>query len=303
MFRNIQSCFLAILLACILINPDVSAKITSVTTEESEQTFAVFSDVGQFQPHLGYLMSSLKRSNIKDIVMAGDNVYEHGLGHQIVWNTWRENFNFFGVAIGNHHQGYQQAINFFKLPGEYYTRIRKDIRIIVLNSDNMNNVDQQAVFLEHVLKNAVEKFVFVTFHHSPVTISRKHDWKEREQFANKILPILLRYKQKITAVFVGHDHQSSLYQVNGLLFILAASAYQNRESYYSNYVDNDRGINVKTLWNYLSGRMWLKVTTNSKNGSVLFSFIEIDKKIVECSFSLPPGQHPRKVIINQDCWE
>ena len=231
--------------------------------------------------------------------MAGDHVYEHGKPHREIWGSWLDDFNFFAVALGNHHQGYDKLKSFFGMPGEYYSKAGEGYRMIVLNSDNKKNVDQQAQFLEQELELATEPFLFIMYHHPFASISSFHSWKEREYFHQKTLPILQKYREKIFAMFFGHDHISSAMEMDGIPVFLAASTFQSRESTYHDYVEQDRGIRVKTRWNYMTGRYWVRMVLDFESEQARFDYIRVDRNEVDCTINLGTDH---RMVVEENCW-
>lgn len=276
----------------------LSLYVTTISART--QSFAILSDAGQFNENIDYLKDSLLKFGEKRLIMAGDHVYEHGKPHQEIWGSWHNDFDFYAVALGNHHQGYDKLESFFGLPGEYYAVASEGHRFIVLNSDNKQNVEEQTRFLEMELESADEPFVFVLYHHPFASISSLHHWKERENFHRQTLPILQKYKDKIFAMFFGHDHIASAMTIDGIPVFLAASTFQSRQSTYHDYLDQDRGIHVKTHWNYLTGRYWLRMQLEFELERARFDYIRVGKDEIDCTIFL---KQDKKMDVQKNCWQ
>ena len=109
------------------------------------------------------------------------------------------------------------------MPAEFYSRVLNDTaRFIVLNSDNSANVKEQAAFLDKELQAA--QMIFVVFHHPSLTVAHNgHIWTEKKAFQQAVRPIFAKYRAKITALIVGHDHLASLHHFDDLPVVLSAA--------------------------------------------------------------------------------
>jgi len=264
----------------------ISTFFLSISFADDVYTFGVFGDVGQFGPRFDHMKSSLLKSKIKNLIVTGDNIPDFSYSHEEVWKGWKEQFNFFAVAIGNHHQGYAKEVSYFSLPGEYYAKKMGQVKVIVLNSDNEKTVDQQADFLEKELDQASEKFLFINFHHPFVDFPNVHGWKERYYFHMRIDPILLAYKDKITSVFHGHAHLASVYSVEAIPVFVASSGFEMKQTQIYSYYDTERNFQLSPHWMYNGGRYWLRVDANASDGTVWFNYVNTDLDKVTCSLVL-----------------
>ena len=75
----------------------------------------------------------------------------------------------------------------------------QDMRIIVLNSNE--RTEQQAVWVENLLKNTTQKWKVVTYHHPLFSAS---DGRDNEKLRNLWKPIFDKYK--VDLALQGHDH-------------------------------------------------------------------------------------------------
>ena len=266
-----------------------------------QRSFAVFSDVGQFGTNykLDELKDSLYHFEENRIVMSGDLVYERGESHWEVWGDWMEDFNFYAVAIGNHNQGYDKLSEVFGLPGEYYAINGEFYKFIVLNSDNEENAVVQANFLEEELENSEKLFNIVVYHHPFATISDYHEWEERWDFHQATVPIILKHRNKISAMIFGHDHVASVLEIGTIPVFISAAGVDNRRARYYDYYDEERDIQVKTHWNYRDGRYWLRMNLDSESREMNFDYIKIKDNSIDCSVKVDSNN---SVKIQDNCW-
>ena len=86
-------------------------------------TFAVIGDAGLKNKHSEKIRLSIKKSKIKNLILPGDNLYDLSSTYEEVWNDWLEDgFDFSVVALGNHYLSFEEEMNFFNMPGEYFKR-------------------------------------------------------------------------------------------------------------------------------------------------------------------------------------
>ena len=263
---------------------------------ENSVSFAVIGDAGHPSVHTNVIKESIKSSGVKNLILPGDNIYDLSLSYDDVWGSWNE-FNFSVVALGNHHQSYEEEIEYFKIPNEYFSKVFKGIKFIVLNSDNKLNVDEQVSFLEKELKfSSGDQPLFVVFHHPPATVSYRHSWQEREEFQNAIRPILLRYRHKIDAILVGHDHQASMFTYGNIPVIVSGAIF---EYFPSRYVDQViDGVTAQSIWRFESGYYWTRLDVDKKNNWTWVNFINGYEDKVVCSIKLTKN---KEVIVRPNC--
>jgi hypothetical protein len=203
---------LGLVLACSTSNQvamkedNLSGRQVQLAPSIGSTRLSLLGDAGRWNASTKKLKESMERVGVRSLVMPGDNLYSGT--YDSAWGPWfKSGFDFPVVAIGNHNDGYQKEIQFFSMPSEIYAKTLDGfLKFIVLNSDNKKNVDTQMDFLNKELAGATEPFVFVVYHHPTYTLTKDHTWPERREFQDAIRPVLSKYRQKITAVVLGHDH-------------------------------------------------------------------------------------------------
>ncbi len=250
--------------------------------------YAVIGDAGHWNSKTELTRDSIKAAGIFDLVMPGDNLYK-GESYDKPWAPWRsEGFRFTVVAIGNHTAGYEAEVDYFKMPGEFFSvRPEPGVHFIVLNSDNERTVQAQATFLEQELIQTSDPVVFVVFHHPPVSVTGFHSWTEKRAFHEATTPILLKHRKKLTALLVGHDHIASWLNVAGLPVFVSGATHEVRRA---QPIDaTQRGLPVRTA--YLSKRkpVWLKLNVDAAQAKSSFEFIRAEDQRLECQVTLTTG--------------
>ncbi|MCB0405726.1 MAG: metallophosphoesterase [Bdellovibrionales bacterium] len=261
-------------------------------------TFAVLGDAGVWDKHTKDIRKSIRNSaDIHRLILPGDNLYDLKQSYFDVWSNWA-GFSFSAVAIGNHTLGYKEEVEFFRLPGEYYTRVwGNDVLLIVLNSDNENSVDEQMIWLEGQLKVASQQFVALIYHHPTYTVSANHAWKEKKRFQNRLRDILRRYADKIDLIINGHDHIASLVELDGKLpMLISGASFESRHAKPVDYKAED-GTSVKTRWLYEDGSHWTRLDFNTEEGDVWINFVDAKLNKVECSIRAKD----HKTTLNDNC--
>lgn len=251
--------------------------------------FGLVGDGGAWNADVQQVHDSLLRYGVKNIVMPGDNIYE-GDSYAAIWDRWvAEGFKFNVTAIGNHTLGYAKEIEYFHLPGEYYSIAYDDfVQFVVLNSDNEANAAKQAKFLENRLSDFTPKFVFIVYHHPSYTLSPFHHASEKKQFQNAIIPVLQKYRSKITALVVGHDHVSLIAHFNDLPVILSGSTHEQRPHIPFNYTK--KSVKVKTDWYNDKSALWGRLTLNTESKFAQVDFIRGYDDTALCSVFIVTGQ-------------
>ncbi|MBF0361866.1 MAG: metallophosphoesterase [Oligoflexia bacterium] len=249
-------------------------------------TFGIIGDVGQYATDLTFLQSSLHESDIKNLIMVGDNapnIATSSATYPAIWNSWIDEFNFMAVAVGNHNQGYKREMDYFKMPGDFYSIVpENDLLIIVLNSDeeNKTRIEEQMKFIQDQLESANQKMILIAFHHPPADVGPKHTWKEKKSFFLKLVPILKKFKTKIDAILVGHEHVATFVDFDGIPLFVSPSVVGPREGKYYDKYYRELETKATNKWVYTGkiNRDWLKLEVNTDDDSMLFSYINIDKK-------------------------
>lgn len=256
--------------------------------------YAVMGDAGEWNSDTRSIYQSLLRKNVRTLVMPGDNLYSwpwSPKSYADVWFPWRlGNFNFFAVAIGNHHGGYETEIKYFEMPGEYYSRTQDGVvKFIVLNSDNAKNVSEQAKFLEKELIATSTPFTFIVYHHPTYTVSLFHSSAEKANFQYTIRPILKKYRSKITALLVGHDHLSLVAHFDDLPVILSGSSHEQRFHIPYTYTADD-GTEVVTNWFNSSSPLWAYLHIEKGASIAYVDYTRGYDDVVKCSLSIETGK-------------
>ncbi len=265
--------------------------------------YAVIGDAGEWNNDTQNIYHSLLRHDVRTLIMPGDNLYSWPWSpktYSDIWLRWSlANFDFFAPAIGNHHGGYETEVQFFKMPGEYYSRIDNDyVKFIVLNSDNKKTSVEQAQFLEAELALSHTPFTFIVYHHPTYRVSPFHSSKERQKFQEAIRPILKKYRNKITALIVGHDHVSLVAHFDDLPVILSGSSHEQRPHvplHYTKY-----GTKVRTDWFDARYALWTRLKLDDASSQVSVDYIrgKNDKNI--CSLSIVTGE---KAKLKSNCFD
>jgi len=254
--------------------------------------FAVIGDAGYWNSFARQVRDSIHRASVRHLVLPGDNLYNPLSSYEAVWTPWRDlGFLFDVVAFGNHHGGYDVEARYFDMPGAAYAQVYgQDLRFLVLNSNAKSDIEVQARWFEEQLQTAQETFVIPVFHHPPLTVSTLHRWKEREAFHLQIRPLLLKYRDRITTLLVGHDHLAALYSIEGIPMLLSGATHDVRDAEVRNEVQE--GLRLRTHWMFDEKPYWvrLRLPRGSKAASELEAdFIRATDDRLRCSVVLRTG--------------
>ena len=246
-------------------------------------TYGLLGDSGWPSRDTVNVRRSLLRSRVQRLIMPGDNLYFPLVTtYESAWGPWRDQgFEFPIVALGNHFLSYEAEMTYFGMPAEYYSHVEGSSLFIVLNSDNETTIEQQARFLRAELDASLSQFVFIVYHHPPVTISRRHDWREKEEFHNVIRPIIERYRDKVTAIIVGHDHVAGVYELNGIPMIVSGGAVEALPTGTARL--RQGSVKVETRWVYQGKPTWTRMDVVPDQNEVWINFLEIGRERVTCS--------------------
>lgn len=261
--------------------------ISLAWSQQGPLQFAVIGDAGKPGPEMDRLKSSLKTSQMMRLILPGDNLYKKT--YTEVWDSWkRDGFQFPVVAIGNHHDGYENEVEYFGMPGEYYVREFQGLRFLVLNSDNEENVQEQFRWLEKEINRSQGKHLFLVFHHPPFTLTEEHVWTEKEEFQINMRKILKVYGQRITALLLGHDHISSFVQMGPTVAMVAGSGRSVDSVPPVKY--SDQGFQVQTIYLAPETQHWGVLHFVSPNDKVKMGFVRVKDQKVVCALELGPAQ-------------
>lgn len=224
--------------------------------------FGLLGDAGRWNNNTQMLLNSMNKANVKKIVMPGDNLYEGTYEQQ--WGPWKKSgFTFDVIALGNHNQSYASEIKYFQMPGEYFAieYAEGDVQFLVLNSDNTKNVDEQMTWLKTKLESSKAQQIYLVYHHPTFKVA-SHDWTEKKQFQLKIRPILKAYREKLTALILGHDHITALMHFDSLPVIISGCTQSPRNETPVNNVQD--GVPVKTALHLDGEPYWVLQQATSK---------------------------------------
>lgn len=261
------------------------------------QSYGVLGDAGKTNRWVKTVRSSLKKAGVSRLVLPGDNIYSFWRSYAGVWEPWREmGFTFDVVALGNHNKGYDREMAYFQMPGEYFSVVQEDARFIVLNSDRESSVEEQGEFLEQELSAAREKFVFIVYHHPTFTVSKFHDWQEKYDFQLMIRPLISKYRDRITALLVGHDHIATVVDLGGVPMIVSGAAADARAG--KRVSVRESGVEIRTRWLAEKGIYWARLDLSAEEDAAWISFYREDKAPgLVCKARI----FPAPVIYDQNC--
>ena len=146
---------------------------------------------------------SIIKSNVRELILPGDNLYDLSKTYEEVWGNWDRGFFNFTTAIGNHHLSYEHELNFFNMPGEYYTKVISGVKFVILNSDNRDNVQEQLIFLNNELANHKDGHLFIMLHHPLVTIMPDTHGMSGRNFYAEQRKLSMHTKTRFQVLFQG----------------------------------------------------------------------------------------------------
>lgn len=265
--------------------------ISGAASARAADGFAVIGDAGKATTGSRLVRDSVKRLGVSKLILPGDNLYSST--YASVWKPWRDlGMTFDVVAIGNHNDGYRNEMAYFAMPNEYFSKVIGDARYVVLNSDNDRSGGAQATWLDRELSTATEPFIFLVFHHPNYTISGFHDWREKATFQQAIRPVIWKYRSKLTALLVGHDHLASVLHYNDLPVMLSGAVQEYRRDRGVDYTSD--GVHVKTNWYFDDNNYWAHLTFVPAAGSApaktRVDFIRAKDDHVGCTVFIATGK-------------
>jgi Calcineurin-like phosphoesterase len=247
----------------------------------------IIGDAGQWNSNSESVQKSLIRRATLKLIMPGDNLYVSTYAD--VWGHWStKGFSFDVVAIGNHTAGYSKETQFFGMPGEYFSKVQGTSRFIVLNSDNVTTASAQAAFLESELNSAHEPFIFLVYHHPTYTLSSTHHWDEKKAFQTALRPLLKRFRSKITAVIVGHDHLAVLAHFGDLPVILSGAVKDVRVDTPIDGIQD--GVAVAADWYFDGSPYWVQLLIPAGAAAATVDFIRASDDQVSCTATIVTGK-------------
>ena len=252
--------------------------------------FALLGDAGENNNHIERVFKSLEQTEVRRLVLLGDQLYKLKKTYAQVWDRWKlAGFQFEVVTLGNHHTTYAEEMAYFEMPAEFYAKaISPQIKFLVLNSDNEQTVDEQMKWFENELASATEKFVFVVYHHPSLTMHRTHKWKEKEQFQIRARELLERYRSKVTALLVGHDHIATMMEYGDLPVILSGATQDIRFGFPPE--GRQEGIEITNHWYFDFHSYWVRLTIDDETDAAQVEFVRAKDSQVMYSTELVTGQ-------------
>lgn len=190
--------------------------------------WAIVGDGGDWNVRTRSVRDSIKKAGITQLILPGDNLYNTRLSYESVWNPWRDvGLQFDIVAIGNHTDGYRKERKYFGLKDAHYSKKpASNILFLILNSDDQYWEKLQMRWLDKQLAAAREEYIFLVYHHPSLDVSLGgHRWTERHQFQRLIRPLLVKYRDKLTAVLTGHDHIAAQLSFGTLPVIVSGATH------------------------------------------------------------------------------
>lgn len=269
--------------------------LLSFTAYAEELKFAVLGDAGKWNSNAQLVLNSIQKYNTSRLIMPGDNLYSGT--YEQVWAPWKKaGFTFDVIAIGNHTLGYAKEVNFFEMPGEFFSKsyLNGEIEFMVLNSDNEANVSQQMAWFVQALQKSTAKQVFVVYHHPSLTIG-EHKWTEKKNFQIKMREALKTYRSKITAVMVGHEHVAGLINFDNLPVIVSGSSQSPDSGASVNNVQE--GIQVKSEIYLNKQPYWIQHVTSGNDVSEFYFIRAKDNKVV-CKAVIQTGLRATQSCVN-----
>jgi len=247
---------------------------------------AIMGDAGQAGSELNRLKESLTKEGIDSVIMPGDNLYKGT--YSSVWDSWKTaGFKFDVVAIGNHHDGYANEVQYFAMPGEYYSIQKNGARFLVLNSDNTKNIAAQFQWLEEQITKATEELVFLVYHHPTFTITGDHSWPEKKDFQLRMRQFLKTYGNRITALLLGHDHITSFIDFGTIPTVVAGSGRSARFAQPVSY--NEDGFQIQTQFLAPKTQHWVLLEINEEATEALVHIVRVQDQKRICTSRLSKG--------------
>ncbi len=253
--------------------------VAEIARAQDTIQFAIAGDAGLTGPDIEELKDSILINGFREVILPGDNLYAGR--YDWTWDGWkRVGLSFPVVAIGNHNGGYGKEMSYFSMPGEYYSKVIKGARFIVLNSDNEKTATEQCSWLENELEAAEDRLIFLVYHHPSYDLAAGHSWRSKESFQKCIRPILSAYKAKISAVLLGHDHISTLVDFGGVPAIVAGSGREVDKSKSVSYKEG--GVQIQTAYLAPREKHWVSLTYREGDQKASIAFHRVQDQAIVC---------------------
>jgi hypothetical protein len=276
----------------------ISTVSASAVTGRGARVYGVFGDGGAFTREAESVLESMSSEGIRDLVLLGDNAYP-GWEYEAAWGPWlAAGFRFPVVALGNHHNGYENEMAFFKLRYEYYSKeLAPGVLAVVLNSDNENTAEEQAAYLEEVFETSDAESIFVLFHHPMLSLTKNHPWTERARFHQAVRPVIQRYRHRVSAVLNGHDHLAGAFSFDSLP-VLVSGAVKEVMAYDPVY-GKQESIEVKTEWAYRPRPTWLRLSVVPFSTDSRIDFVDAGTSRPSCTIQIRTGEW---LYLEENCY-
>jgi hypothetical protein len=276
----------------------VSSISASAAISRGARIYGVFGDGGAFTREAESVLESMQREGIHDLALLGDNAYP-GWSYEAAWSPWMDaGFRFPVVALGNHHNGYENEMAFFNLRYEYYAKeLAPGVLAVVLNSDREDNAEEQAAYLEEVFQTSDAESIFILFHHPMLSLTKNHPWTERALFHQAVRPVIQRYRHRISAVLNGHDHLASAFSFDSLP-VLVSGAVKEVMAYDPVY-GKQESIEVKTEWAYRPRPTWLRLAVVPYSADSRIDFVDAQSSRPTCTIQIRTGEW---IYLEENCY-
>jgi predicted MPP superfamily phosphohydrolase len=141
------------------------------------------------------------------VLMLGDNLYGRPSAREFTdafvrpYKPLLDGGVRFHAILGNHDAADNRLYPLFGMDGQrYYTWARDNTRFFGIDTNRLD--DAQVVWLEHALKQSLEQWKIVYFHHAIYSDGKRHG--SNIELRVKLEPLFVRYG--VNVVFSGHDH-------------------------------------------------------------------------------------------------
>jgi 3',5'-cyclic AMP phosphodiesterase CpdA len=131
----------------------------------------------------------------------------------------------FHAALGNHDDPDNRSYPPFNMGGQrYYTFVKKNVRFIVLDSNEMDR--PQLAWFEQTLRAALDDWKIVVFHHPLYSDGGRHG--SNVELRVILEPLLVKYG--VDVVFSGHEHfYERIRPQKGITYFIEGSSGQLRK--------------------------------------------------------------------------
>ncbi len=216
------------------------SKVTALQAPSEEvayQRFIAFGDSGsgnsnQFKV-AEQMVNTHDKTGFTQALMLGDNIYEVGdvkdLGEARFTKPYKPLLDRgvrFITALGNHDVLFghgDDQVEFFNMPGRYYTVKSGNIKFFVIDSNTMSKSIKEQQWLKNALEESDARWKIVMGHH-PLYTSGAHASEGTVNNLRKVLePILI--ENRVPLYLAGHDHGYERFApIQGVQYIVSGGA-------------------------------------------------------------------------------